>query len=674
MKMRTVTLELLRHGPAHNQLLSPLTPYLALCGNHDAETIHVGFEHIQFTRYIEQLRYAQGGRMASSALLEAAREVSRVLESIRSLTAELASSDPEEVRRIVHLRLVLSASELALLPFELATAHSAIPGQGQTLSLQTVAPLCLTREVRRVSATTLLWPHQPRVLVISAAPLDVSAVPLREHLAHIKAALATYVDVEDEQQLGQHLTVIPEATLEKVREECAANDYTHVHILAHGMEREATGDETRYGLAFHAQEDSSKVDVVSGERLASALRCHLKNHDKRMLSRPAVVSIASCDSANLGTVVAPGASVAHALHEQGIPLVIGSQFPLTIKGSIIMAELLYRRLLAGDDPRVIVHDLRQALHVGCPQSHDWASVVVYAALPLDMEDQLRRARFEQARLALDVVMARADKVRKREENPPPGEQPQSPSREEVTRQLEQAMARFEAAAPQENPKGEQMAASGVLGRAWKRVAHFKAPNDVANEAVSPERQRRKAEFQTALEKARHYYYECYKMGSNEAWPLVQYLALTLGLGLEKEPSGELEKEPGGGAAQTVRVSKSFKRLWAAALARAEDNLDWGNLRQKSWAHASLAELALLSMEWKNQQKLCIKEATRHVEQVLEIMEMGQYAEAKFDAYTLLLQFDRYVHWNWGSQAMRELSQQLRDEMKRRGTPEHWTST
>ena len=39
--MRTITLELLRHGPTHNQLLSPLTQYLALCQNHSAVTVRV---------------------------------------------------------------------------------------------------------------------------------------------------------------------------------------------------------------------------------------------------------------------------------------------------------------------------------------------------------------------------------------------------------------------------------------------------------------------------------------------------------------------------------------------------------------------------------------------------------------------------------------------------------
>lgn len=199
MTMRTVTLELLRHGPAHNQLLSPLTPYLALCGNHDAETVHVGFEHLQLTRSITQLRYAQGSQVASLALMDAAREVSRLLESIHSLTAELASSDPEESQRMVHLRLVLSASELALLPFELATSHTGMPGQGQPLLLQAATPVCLTREVRRVPSTTLDWPDEPRVLLVMAAPAAVSAVPGREHRETIEAALAPYVDMDDPQ-------------------------------------------------------------------------------------------------------------------------------------------------------------------------------------------------------------------------------------------------------------------------------------------------------------------------------------------------------------------------------------------------------------------------------------------------------------------------------------------
>ena len=33
MDIRTVSVELLRAGPRHNQLVSPLTQYLGVCGN-----------------------------------------------------------------------------------------------------------------------------------------------------------------------------------------------------------------------------------------------------------------------------------------------------------------------------------------------------------------------------------------------------------------------------------------------------------------------------------------------------------------------------------------------------------------------------------------------------------------------------------------------------------------
>ena len=47
--MRTITLELVRHGPAHNQLLSPLTQYLALCENHPAVTLQLPLDGVADT-------------------------------------------------------------------------------------------------------------------------------------------------------------------------------------------------------------------------------------------------------------------------------------------------------------------------------------------------------------------------------------------------------------------------------------------------------------------------------------------------------------------------------------------------------------------------------------------------------------------------------------------------
>jgi hypothetical protein len=654
MMMRTVTLELLRHGPAHNQLLSPLTPYLALCGNHDAETVNVGFEHLQLMRRIEQLRYMGGARMASMARGEAAQEVTRLLASIHSLTAELSTSDPEEERRMVHLRLVLSASELSLLPFEMANAYSGLAAQEQPLCLQTARPVCLTRETRRVAATTLEWPKDMHILVIAAAPPQVSAIPLREHLQVLRAALDPYMVKGDEEELARYVTVIPEATLAAVRRACSTTRFTHVHVLAHGIGAD-DGGEARFGLAFHAEGQPNMVDVVTGSRLAAALRCHTQGHTGQELSSPVVLTIASCDSANLGTVLAPGASVAHELHEAGIPLVIGSQFPLSVKGSVVMTELLYRRLLQGDDPRVVTHDLRQALHAECRDTHDWASVVVYAALPGDLESQLERVRFERAHQALDTVMSRIDAFAQ--------EGPLKDSVSEVTRlELKAAMKRFKEVAPTGGKtKERRVQALGVLANASKRVAWFMRPPEEGAPVPTADKVEashggdsgtREYEYREALEDARRYYYACYQEGVRDPWPLVQYLALTMAL--ERGWNGE-----------------DFRNRWTAACVMARDAQRSENIQRQALAHSSLVELMVIAAGWLDP-KQCEQTALKHAQEFYELTRLDLYNGARFDMYSLYRQILRYEKLKWGTPEVIALSKTVGEALLERGARRLWT--
>jgi hypothetical protein len=81
------------------------------------------------------------------------------------------------------------------------------------------------------------------------------------------------------------------------------------------------------------------MDRVSGARLAGAIR-PVRQRYPQTLACPSVVTIASCESANVGSVTGTGASIAHAVYEAGIPLVIGSQFPLSFPGSVLMVEAL----------------------------------------------------------------------------------------------------------------------------------------------------------------------------------------------------------------------------------------------------------------------------------------------------------------------------------------------
>src|SRR5262249_15101314 len=125
--------------------------------------------------------------------------------------------------------------------------------------------------------------------------------------------------------------------------------------------------------------------------------------------RPTVVTIASCDSGNVGSVVIPGASFAHAVHQAGIPFVVGAQFPLSIEGSVPLTRRLYEGLLWGDHPLRLVQRARAELHARSNTNwHDGPSVVVYEALPQTLDDQLEALQYFQAKGAMNAALERID--------------------------------------------------------------------------------------------------------------------------------------------------------------------------------------------------------------------------------------------------------------------------
>ena len=106
----------------------------------------------------------------------------------------------------------------------------------------------------------------------------------------------------------------------------------------------------------------------------------------------------------LGEVTGRGASIAHALHQAGIPLVIASQFPLSFGGSVRMVQTLYDGLLWGEDPRAVLVDLRRQLHTEFPDTADWASLTAYACLPPDFEAALADSQVQRAMTAINAAL------------------------------------------------------------------------------------------------------------------------------------------------------------------------------------------------------------------------------------------------------------------------------
>ena len=171
--MRTVTLEILRHGPPHNQLLSPLTRYLALCGNHPAETVKVPYEHEEFLRRLRDLRYRESDPSREMTLTRTGRDLSEIFSGIPGLIRELGeySGDNSEM---THLRLVLNAQELALLPLELILSPNGSQARDSRwrcrpsrrfVSLERYGVSARTRSTGPVTRRFFSSPRRPRTLM-----------------------------------------------------------------------------------------------------------------------------------------------------------------------------------------------------------------------------------------------------------------------------------------------------------------------------------------------------------------------------------------------------------------------------------------------------------------------------------------------------------------------------
>ncbi len=107
-----------------------------------------------------------------------AREVAKLLGSVPGLAAAMASNPDEE---LTHLNVVASPAELSLLPFELSKVPANCPGDASSwLSLQTVSPVVVTRQVRGVSAEGVVWPTRPKILFIASS--RGGPIPIKQHV------------------------------------------------------------------------------------------------------------------------------------------------------------------------------------------------------------------------------------------------------------------------------------------------------------------------------------------------------------------------------------------------------------------------------------------------------------------------------------------------------------
>ncbi len=609
--MRTITLELVRHGPAHNQLLSPLTQYLALCENHPAVTLQLPLEHSQMLCRLSALAYHMGKESREFQLRDTAQLLGELLARIPGLTADMNRRDLESTEgsdqgvdddTATHLRLVLSASELALLPFELALAPIGFPGAGQPLLLQSVRPVAITRETRRVAEGEVVWPERTRVLFVVASPPELPPPPAAAHLLALRRTLEPWIGTRSgaaehvtgathDDRLGRYLTVLTDASLEAIEAACSTKDYTHVHILAHGVEY-TEGYDMRFGLLLHdSAYPMGPADHVSGERLATALRTSRKGASGQ-LARPAVVTLASCYSGGVGSVTGVGASIAHALHADGIPMVIASQFPLSFGGSVRMVEILYGGLLSGEDPRRLLIDLRRSLHTEFPDTHDWASITAYSSLPSNFDRQLAAVQIQRARRTIDValeladeVVARARQVEARAGGTAAAEDKQIAAAMERVRESRARLARLVNRLPSQRSRIVSLLASSDKREAELEVEAIQRQYDfdfTAEDSTSIRYYKVQDELVNRawplLLRAHKLYDEAFDLDAGAHWAMVQYISLSVVMRYAWPKS---EKEEIG-------------KLWTLAEVHSLRDLPSVDYARRAWALGNLIELYLLA--------------------------------------------------------------------------------
>jgi hypothetical protein len=627
MNIRMVTVELLRAGPRHNQLISPLTQYLGVCGNAPAGRIALPYEHGDLEQRLQELRYGvvadDDSARRSQVLERTGRDMAEILSGVPGVSGVL-NPEEDQTQTLTHLRIVLSASELAMLPFEAAKIPTGTGAGAVWLALQSRAPVCITRHIRSVSSEGIRWPTAPRILFIAGPD-----APLAEHRRALEDVMKPWRSLDGE--LGDHLVTLKEPTLAELsRAITAAGDqgrpFSHVHILAHGEQLDEKDRYSPVGVVLNDTEDP-----VSGTRLATALTSVTDGG----VSRPAVITLASCDSAKQSDVRTIDAGVAHNLHDQGIPLVVASQFPLTKEGSIPFVERFYKGQLWGEHPLISLYAVRMELHSRMgPDTHDWASLVVYEAFPLDLADQLEDLRYWQTRRTLEAALQRLEAIA------PAGRLHGSSSitsdqHERLNecfdigvKDVEDMAARL----PKRGPYALECA--GLRAAGQKRIAMLAFQIATAMGEGTTASETLLAECLNRLDVARAEYWRATKsfLGAakeparrkaNLHWLLGQVLSLDVVLARPMDPG----------------------HLNGARLA-AEVDLECAAEEERAWAYVSLSELALLRLTDPDMTHTdragCADQAMANVSRFLELVGRGSE-----QAKTTARQFDRYIDW-WGN--------------------------
>lgn len=521
--MNSLIIGIARTGKPNNSVLNDETRYISTCGNKPEVTFSIDCGQDQFIRVINGLRYNDADPDSSSEAIAFFEDLAtQLFKNLRYL--EIDENDPAPL----HIRLVTTPFELAQIPFEFALTPPNISGdQRIPLLANPQRKITLTREVRQESEAKYIWPSKPRILFAWAQQVPNLAVPHEEHLAILESIVFPLAKPDKsaaglKPNIAELLTELPDATIESLRKKIKEGidenrPYTHVHILAHGGEKDVFGV-TEFCILLGVEGEENKIKKIGGKTLSEAI---VPSNQPIV---PTVVSLSVCDSGHVGNTILPSGSLVYQLHNNGIPCVFASQFPLTKTGSIKLTKTLYFELINACDPRIALYKTRIALKED--QHHDWASLVAYARFPDDINQQIQDAQLKMAFVLMQTTNSWVDRFLNIED---PAESEQADIsfldlKPRIDKSIEQLLVFLSEDKTKSTLLTEELRAEhlGLLGSAYKRKAEylFRLVNfnaELKDELILQSRE--------ALKLAMDFYKFGFDANSESHWNAMQFLSL-----------------------------------------------------------------------------------------------------------------------------------------------------
>ena len=324
-----------------------------------------------------------------------------------------------------------------------------------------------------------------------------------------------------------------------------------------------------------------------------------------------MVTLAVCHGGADVNPIRPGSSLVHRLHELGIPVVIGSQFPLTFPGSATFTEHFYRAVLRGEDVRAALHAARVALQARSAETfQDWAALVGYVRLPENYTEYLIDVALETDLAALRITQDWFDHVMAQPERAP---EPLRAIADRISDRIAQLQVRL-GEAEQCGRHGVREENLGLLGSAEKRLAEVCFT--LGRIEGSPAR---RDEAIQALQRSLGHYKQAFRKHLSHHWSGVQMLSLE--------------------AALTGKIAEP--EYWFAAMLAAKTALED---EKEYWAAGSLIELCLLAAHAGQQYDAA--RAKVHAQRLVERVARVSEAEPRlpFAIETTIRQLERYSRW------------------------------